>query len=396
MAEMIVEVRAKLEKFKEDLRQGLKGIGKIDLGMDKFTTGVRSGILGGAEGSGIGKMVGSLGLILGVLGVISDGIKKMVNKLAESSPYLKGVLDIFGRAEMYFYKPFGDFLAVQLRPLAMWLLKMAVDWVKFSRTLAGQSILGFILEPGWLLKKIEELLGSPLNPGWLPEKLAEMLGTPITNFGDWLKGFISEGIPDFGKWITGFITGTIPDFIKWISGFITGSIPNFAIWLSSFITGTISDFGSWIGHLMGLDVAWNLKDAIWDWFTGGKTTGGGSGGGGSSGAGSSGAGGTLNAIQGAAISNLINQGLSYAQAYAKVVSPFYQLGSRYVPITGLAMVHRGEQILRANETTVNKGTSVYMNFSFAGARFERGVDVEDAINKATRTAELELRRQGLS
>jgi len=95
--------------------------------------------------SGEGKQTGISGsfkITALKLGAISAALGATIGILRKSSPYLKGILDIFGRAFMMFFRPFGDFLATLLRPLAILMMKMAVSFIKFAQTPEGKAIVG--------------------------------------------------------------------------------------------------------------------------------------------------------------------------------------------------------------------------------------------------------------
>ncbi len=100
--------------------------------MKDIPGGISKGIMGGG-GGGVGGFIGKATVAMGALLVIGEGVKKIVNVLKESSPYLKGIFNVFGRAMTMFFRPFGDFLASLLKPLALILMKAAVNWLKFWR-----------------------------------------------------------------------------------------------------------------------------------------------------------------------------------------------------------------------------------------------------------------------
>ncbi len=87
-----------------------------------------------------GDSAGVLGIAKGLkgvatkLGIVGVAIAATVGLLAKASPYLKGILSIFGRAFMIFFRPFGDFLAVLLRPMAILLMKMAVAFLRWFKS----------------------------------------------------------------------------------------------------------------------------------------------------------------------------------------------------------------------------------------------------------------------
>jgi len=101
-------------KIAEQIQKAFRsiGVGKISPGGDGTISGV-GGVTKGLKG-----VATKLGVIA-ALGAVAIGL------LRKSSPYLKGVLDIFGRAFTIFFRPFGDFLAALLRPLAILLMKLA-------------------------------------------------------------------------------------------------------------------------------------------------------------------------------------------------------------------------------------------------------------------------------
>ena len=120
MAELKLKILADLSKLKSDLNKLLKKKFNIGLEGDKKAGGI------------LGKLgLGKLALIsVGVL-AIGAGIKKLVKGLAASSPFLKGVFSMFQRATVQFFRPFGDFLANLLKPLAIVLLRGTARWIQF-------------------------------------------------------------------------------------------------------------------------------------------------------------------------------------------------------------------------------------------------------------------------
>jgi hypothetical protein len=93
--------------------------------------------------AGTGTATGGGGLLTGgLMGSLVTGIKSMVDLLGKtvkfmekSSPYLAGVLGVLNRAFMIFFRPFGDFLATLLRPVAIWLLRMAISFMTWFKDL---------------------------------------------------------------------------------------------------------------------------------------------------------------------------------------------------------------------------------------------------------------------
>ena len=136
--------------FKKYSKLAVEGIMKTS---GSFAAGTREGFLGematggansktGSSGAtsmatglsgGLGKMVGALGIIGVATKAIAEVAGKILNTLIESSPALKGTFLIFGKAMNLFFKPFGDFLSSLLRPLAIWLLRMAIAFIGYTK-----------------------------------------------------------------------------------------------------------------------------------------------------------------------------------------------------------------------------------------------------------------------
>ena len=72
----------------------------------------------------------------GITGAVVTGInqgvellKKIGTFIKSSSPYLAGMLDLTKKAFGMFFRPMGDFLGTLLRPLAVWLMRMAYNFM---------------------------------------------------------------------------------------------------------------------------------------------------------------------------------------------------------------------------------------------------------------------------
>lgn len=172
---------------------------KVQDSMKNIPAGISEGAFGGGggdtgAGGGFGKLLGKTALIAGTGLLILGAAKKMLGALSASSPILKGTLDILKRSMMIFFRPFGDFLASLLKPLAIVLMKAAVAWLQFWRKDrpkldAGESALqrGRIVG-GLPDKAAEELLdqlisGSKSWEDLLPEMKDRMFGWLIENAG---------------------------------------------------------------------------------------------------------------------------------------------------------------------------------------------------------------------
>jgi len=211
----------------------------------------------------IGKLLGRSTLILGaVLGALVVAVKF----LAKASPYLKGILDVFGRAMMIFFRPFGDFLATLLRPLAILLLRAAVKWLAFVRKPLPEGT-PQIPEIGNLfadipIKIANAFLGLGGKIGqWIYDEIIVPTGIAlaqeIIKIWNWIEdfpGWVWEKITsiwnwsqDIGAWLWGKIT-TIWNWENDVGAWLWSKI--MTIWNWTF------DFGTWI---------WDKITSIWNW-----------------------------------------------------------------------------------------------------------------------------------
>ena len=417
-----------------------------------YVSGVSQMFGGEAIGGFAGQMLGKLTVVGAVAGLALDFLKKIADWLSQASPYLKGILDILNKSFMIMFKPFGDFIAILLRPLALLLLQLARQWLPQAKDILQKMRTGEITPAvanvqlagtwittvlGGLLSGIGEAILKGIGEGTVKffelfdiKKITERISTfldweklteRISTFIDWEK--ISKNIEDFINWEA--ITKRISDFINWEA--ITKRISDFIDWES--IEKTISDFINWEKISKNIEdfIKWGdklIKDIFdfisfrietirvnfWDFFEtvrlnirellGLEPP--------STGHGATGTwGGIAETITTAVTGTLQsvreivqNAGETMASTYSAMGGVWQhwtqqlwgaQLGLRYVPETRPMMVHRGEEILRAGERA--KETIVNMNFSFAGATFHKGVDVEDAIKRSARDSELYLRRR---
>ena len=135
----IFGMKVDLELVVKNLKQVQKQVGDS---MKNVPGGISQGILGGAgggAGGGFGQFLGKATLAIGAIMVIGKGVGKIVGKLADASPYFKGILSVLNRSMMIFFRPFGDFLAALLKPLALVLMKAAVGWLKLTKKEAART-----------------------------------------------------------------------------------------------------------------------------------------------------------------------------------------------------------------------------------------------------------------
>lgn len=227
-------LRAK-QQFESDLKAMFQNVFGGQFG--RFAKGVSTGMFGAGVGRppaglafGAGKMMGKLAIIAGSVMIIQEFVKKIAGRLAEASPYLAGILDIFKKSFNNILRPFGDFLAQLLRPLAIRLLKWSVDWIKFWRK--------FEL-PTWeelqedIIDALESFFTGAVDFGaWLAENIIDFFTTDLFNFAKWIGGkiydFFAKDLFSFAKWILDniveFFTKDIFDFADWIGKHISDFI----------------------------------------------------------------------------------------------------------------------------------------------------------------------------
>lgn len=142
MAELKFKILGDLKGLEDQIKKFAQNGVKLNLksDMDSFFKGMSGGVMGkpspaGGAG-GLGSLLGRGGLLLTVLGAIKNSVTKMLDHLAESSASLKAVRLIQQQSYKIFMKPFGDFLGTLLKPMSMWLLKMAI---RFNQLFGTQT-----------------------------------------------------------------------------------------------------------------------------------------------------------------------------------------------------------------------------------------------------------------
>ena len=149
------EVQKAVNRIKVGISEVKTGASQIAGGISSFAGGITKGAFGtGAGGTGItgalGKMIGQFGVVLGVAQVIQRAVSKISNFLAEASPAWAATRQLFKRAFMLFFKPFGDALATLFRPMAMGLLRLSMDWNRWFLTSEQHAI------------NLEDILKNPI------------------------------------------------------------------------------------------------------------------------------------------------------------------------------------------------------------------------------------------
>ena len=195
-----------------------------------------AGISGGTKGTTSPGISKGLSGIVTKLGAVSLAVGAAVGLLAKASPYLKGILSIFGRAFMIFFRPFGDFLATLLRPLAILLLKLAVAWMKLTRPIIGAAKEGAEAAPqikttGTFVDPAIELANWALKLGGAIGGVIYEIGRAAFDLGGKIGQWLyDEVIKPAGDWIYEKLSGLwnwIDNLIErikdWIKSFSPGS-----------------------------------------------------------------------------------------------------------------------------------------------------------------------------
>jgi len=234
--ELWVELRALTGKFKDD-------VSKVT---GNFSRGVSAGVFGGMSPKGVnvgggvsgfvGKIIGQLGLIAGALNQITTLVTAAITFLAKSSGYLRSQLDIFGMAMSLFFKPFGDFLGVLLRPAVMSLMQTSIGfnrWIDSARlqiAALGRQGAEITIAAVKLYDSITKLQN-------------EFLAQTLFNLGAWLTSVVG-GVFDFKNWLE-----------NGIDKYFSKSLFNFSDWLltniGTFFTTDVFNFVTWIKETIG-------------------------------------------------------------------------------------------------------------------------------------------------
>lgn len=419
------------EKIAEQIKKSFRSIGLFK--------GTGGGGGAGGEASAIAGLSKSMKGTTAKLGVIAAIAAVTLGVLRASSPYLKGVLSIFGRAFMIFFRPFGDFLATLLRPLAIWLMKMAIAFLKWTRGTPGGkagvaagtgagtgALIGGAV--GSIVPGIGTAIGAGVGAGigaivgLLTQVDWGAVGSAIALFIKGLKEtlvyFVKDPVGfliDVGgelKVAMGIFRDRISDawttFITWLGN----ALPNFAGWLGEkmgqglrMIVDFILAFGPWLWNGLTstffkvLEILAGIGKWIWDTITSFMRDPLGT----LSGIGSwiwdtitgaldniwdwmSGIGSWLwNTITGA-ISNFLG---GFGRGYRG-----YATGTPFVPETGLYQLHRGEQVIPRGQASSNKSIIFRPTFQITG-NISQDIDMDAIVRRTSRMTEMELKKRGM-
>ncbi len=166
---------------------------------------------GAQKGGGAGALGMAKGLkgVASKLGLVAAAVTAVLGVLSKASPYLKGILSIFGRAFMIFFRPFGDFLATLLRPMAILLMKMAVAFMKWLRPFQGSA--REAMENAPQIKEVDNALANfAIGIANWAIQIGAAIGDFIVNIG---IGAFDLGVK-IGDWFYEAVIVPVADFIK--------------------------------------------------------------------------------------------------------------------------------------------------------------------------------------
>lgn len=113
--------------LKFDIEASLTGSGKL-------RSEIAKAVADGFKATGRGGL-SSFGALNVTLDTMSRNIRRVADFMAKSSPLLGSIFDLFRSSMMLFFRPFGDFLGMLLRPVAIWLLRMAINFNNWFKDL---------------------------------------------------------------------------------------------------------------------------------------------------------------------------------------------------------------------------------------------------------------------
>lgn len=356
---------------------------------------------GGSQASGflgLSKGMGAVVAKLSVIGLIAGAALGLMKK---SSGYLRGVLSVFGRAFLIFFRPFGDFLASLLRPLAIMLMKMAVAFLKFTRTGIGKKAVGTALGAGGgaLAGAAIGALGGPIGAaagaligaglallaqidwkavydkmlqfgGWLWDNIKKIWDWK-NDFNVWLWDKIKSVWSwhwDFGSWLWGklmTVWNYVMDFGSWLWGVLV-SVWNYTMDFGSWLWGKIklvwnyvADFGGWL---------WGKVKSIWSWrwdFGGWLWK---------------------------KVKSIWSWGSS-----SNDDSRGYATGTNFVGETGMYKLHRGESVIpRVQNNNSSNASSIILKPTIQMNGNSSNVDPDELARRFSNITMMELKSRGIA
>lgn len=402
------------------------------------------------------KMISGLlktaGVMLGVLYLVAKTTQKIFRTLVKHSPYLQGIMSVMGRAWGNFWRPFGDFLANMLRPLAIALLKLSVKWLKFTRTPAGEvttkGVSGMAAGAG-----IGAVVGGGIGIAGGPLGVAAgagagaivggMVGGIIALLGDAWKGlkniwtiataWLDELLRFFGidmdkvrVAVVTFLYRTLPEFFteklpKWFNETI-GKLKDFGAHVWEKLTNSISDawiklknFGAhvWSKIKESVSDAWQklsgFAQHVWDKMTGGISN-------------------VWNKLRGFAghIWDKITGGISNLGSWLRGIGSYMyervtesikqafsgfkfgwswwwqkgegnQRGLDHVPNDGLYKLHRGEKVVTSSRAQRDFNNSIVVSpvFNISTGNGSSESEMRSQVRRINRMLEFDIRGRSL-
>ncbi len=348
--------------------------------------GKQTGGMGVAEMSGMTK--GLKGLA-GKMGIVGAAVAAIVTLLAKASPYLKGILSIFGRAFMIFFRPFGDFLATLLRPMAILLMKMAVAFMKWLRPFQGST--REAMENAPQFREVDNALANfAIGIANWALQIGAAIGDLIFNIG---KGAFDLGVK-IGDWFYNEVIVPVADFIR---GKLSLLFPGLKkeegepiITATEALVGgakgqvvsTTGGIGQSIpaGNILDIinapgfapvDVLKNLpKRKSSDLVYRGES----------------------------AIASLLPGGQGLIGTIGSLLGSLFkgggQTGIASVQSDGLYQLHKGEEVVPRTRRTGNKSVILNPTFNFSGS-MSAEVDIDALMRRASRVTETELKKRGV-
>lgn len=444
MADFEIEVPITVKGGREGERVGKQIGDKIAGSIEKAFRAIgitRKGGGGGDGGGGVEAMAGISKSLKGAalkLGAIAAATAVLIGIMKKSSPYLQGILSIFGRAFTIFFRPFGDFLATLLRPLAIWLMKMAVAFLKWTRTGAGgTSVAGATGAAGGALAgaaigSVVPGIGTAIGAaagaaiglivGLLTQVNWEAVGTAIKDFAEGVlsafKNFVEDpvgfliGVGIELKDALGRFRDIINDawtrFVDWLGN----ALPMFSEWLGlklgeglRFIAQKIIEFGPWLWERLTttfytvLEILKGIGQWLWDTMTNFMRD-------------------PIGTLKGigqwlwdtitGALSNIWSKlsgiGSWIFNTITSSISSFlggftrgirgYATGTPFVPETGLYQLHRGEQVVPRNQAS---GRTVIFRptFNVSSNGVTQDIDMDAIARRFGRMTEMEMKKRGI-
>jgi hypothetical protein len=229
-----MDVKVKLEVDKTSLnniqkaivsgfKQGAKGGGISSGGGGSAGGGISGGGL--AMAGGIAGAVAGAVLIIGkvitkVIGAVVSILKKIWETLKESSPMLQASLDIAEKAFTLFFKPFGDFLGIALKPMALIMIKMAKNFIDASKG------------------TLEQLRGGEITNEEAMTKLLKFFDENITQP---MASGEGKGLMDMLQGVMGFVGGLTKDIATFNLTGAVETMGTFAVKVANYVQGWVID-----------------------------------------------------------------------------------------------------------------------------------------------------------